>query len=79
MLTECDQLQTVHQNLQKVYCRKAIMCTIHQPNSELFHSFSHIILMNAGECVFQGSSSEAEEFFARFLFFVPESIKDLPN
>lgn len=48
---------------------KAIICSIHQPTSDIFQCFSHIILMHNGRCVFQGTSQEASDHFARFFFF----------
>lgn len=54
------------QNENKNYCRKVVMCSIHQPSSEVFEYFSHIILMYAGRIVFQGSTTEASTFFSRY-------------
>lgn len=45
---------------------KAILCSIHQPTSEIFQRFSHIILMYAGRAVFQGTGDEAIAYFSRF-------------
>lgn len=45
---------------------KAIICSIHQPSSEIFQCFSHIILMYAGRCVFQGTTDEAFNHFSRY-------------
>lgn len=47
------------------YSAKAIACSIHQPSSEIFHCFTHIILMNAGRIVYQGSTEEARVFFSQ--------------
>lgn len=44
---------------------KAILCSIHQPTSEIFQCFSHIILMYAGRAVFQGTRDEAISYFSR--------------
>lgn len=65
-LNKGDELEMVQQQSYRGYCRKAVMCSIHQPNSELFRCFSHIILMHSGECIFEGSATEAETFFSRF-------------
>lgn len=44
---------------------KAIICSIHQPTSEIFQCFTHIILMYAGRCVFHGSTDEAINHFSK--------------
>lgn len=44
---------------------KAIICSIHQPTSETFQCFTHIILMYAGRCVFHGSKEEAINHFSK--------------
>lgn len=46
---------------------KAILCTIHQPTSETFQYFSHIILLYHGRCVFHGSSQDANVHFSKFV------------
>lgn len=42
---------------------KLVVCSIHQPSSEVFACFSHVILMQEGRIAFQGTVVEAEEFF----------------
>lgn len=44
---------------------KAIICSIHQPTSQIFECFSHIILMYAGRCVFHGTTEEAFTHFSK--------------
>lgn len=44
---------------------KAIICSIHQPTSDIFQCFSHITLMHAGRCLFQGKTEDAFDFFGR--------------
>lgn len=44
---------------------KLVICSIHQPSSEVFACFSHVILMQEGRIAFQGSVNEAEKFFTR--------------
>lgn len=48
---------------------KAVICSIHQPTSDIFQCFSHIVLMTGGYCVFQGTTNEAFQHFSRFKFF----------
>lgn len=54
--------------------RKAIMCSIHQPTSDIFRCFSHIILMHAGHSIFQGSVEETADFFSRLVLGSPSRI-----
>ncbi|XP_037944208.1 protein brown-like [Teleopsis dalmanni] len=43
--------------------KKAIICSIHQPTSDIFELFTHIILMDAGRIIYQGSTEKALQFF----------------
>ncbi|KAL7640652.1 UNVERIFIED_CONTAM: hypothetical protein RMT77_008927 [Armadillidium vulgare] len=43
--------------------RKTILCTIHQPSSEVFAMFDRLLLLAEGRIAFLGSSKEALEFF----------------
>lgn len=45
--------------------KKAIICSIHQPSSEVFELFTHIILMDAGRVIYQGSTDRAFQFFTK--------------
>ncbi|CAG7727978.1 unnamed protein product [Allacma fusca] len=42
---------------------KSIICTIHQPASEVFEMFDHICLLSAGRVAFHGTTAEALTFF----------------
>ncbi|XP_067634341.1 protein brown isoform X2 [Eurosta solidaginis] len=53
--------------------RKAIMCSIHQPSSDLFELFTHVILMDAGRVIFQGSSERALKFFTDLGYALPQN------
>jgi ABC-type multidrug transport system ATPase subunit len=44
---------------------KAVVCTIHQPSSEVFNLFHEIILLVDGRVAFMGTSENAVAFFAR--------------
>lgn len=46
---------------------KAIICSIHQPTSEIFQYFTHIILMYAGRCVFYGTAQQAIAHFSKLV------------
>lgn len=47
---------------------RAIVCSIHQPTSAVFECFSDVILMKAGQIIFQGSVDEAHKAFYRYEF-----------
>lgn len=58
--------QQLVQTLQLLARRgTTIMCTIHQPSSQLFAMFHQVLLMSAGRVAFMGSPGQAMEFFAR--------------
>ncbi|KAL7557523.1 hypothetical protein ACA910_005277 [Epithemia clementina (nom. ined.)] len=42
----------------------SVLFTIHQPSSEIFNSFDHLILMNKGRVMYQGSVSDVPNYFA---------------
>lgn len=44
--------------------QRTVMVTIHQPSSEVFALFDHILLLTDGRLAFMGSVSEAKEFYA---------------
>ncbi|XP_055706772.1 protein brown-like [Phlebotomus papatasi] len=52
---------------------KGIVCSIHQPTSDIFHCFSHMILLREGRIVFQGTTSQAEDKFREAGFICPEN------
>lgn len=49
----------------------AVIATIHQPSSDIFHLFDELILLNAGEVVYAGSSSAAVAYFESLGFRFP--------
>ena len=42
----------------------SVLFTIHQPSSEIFNSFDHLILLNKGRVMYQGSVSGVPDYFA---------------
>lgn len=70
--TESDQkclLDSIEMSIvdsNRLVSNIAIMCSIHQPTSEVFECFSHIILMQSGRITFQGTVDEAKSFFSRY-------------
>jgi hypothetical protein len=49
----------------------SVLFTIHQPASEIFNSFDHLILLNKGGVMYQGSTQDVPTFFARCKHPVP--------
>lgn len=44
---------------------RGVICSIHQPSSEVFDYFSHIILVHNGQIMFHGSKETARVFFQK--------------
>jgi ABC-type multidrug transport system permease subunit len=56
--------QSVVEVMQKMAQQgKSIICTIHQPASEVFEMFDHICLLSAGRVAFSGTTAETLAFF----------------
>lgn len=51
---------------------KTIVCTIHQPSSELFELFDRLFLMAEGRVAYVGDLTRAPEFFERFFIKIKE-------
>jgi ABC-type multidrug transport system permease subunit len=52
---------------------RVILCTIHQPSSELFTMFSQVLLLAEGKVAYMGSTNGALEFFTRLQFPCPNN------
>ncbi|KAK5645431.1 hypothetical protein RI129_006731 [Pyrocoelia pectoralis] len=52
---------------------KTIVCTIHQPSSEIFAMFSQMILLADGRIAYIGSNANALEFFQTLGYHCPNS------
>lgn len=48
---------------------KTIICTIHQPSSELFEMFDKVCLISEGRLAYIGDRIQAIRFFDRFIMF----------
>ena len=48
-----------------------IVCTIHQPRSNIFLMFDHLLLLCGGETVYFGDALKSVEFFSRLGFTCP--------
>lgn len=62
-----DSFNAVHlcQLLSKVAnAGSSVLVTIHQPSSEIYSSFDHLILMNKGRVMYQGSVKGVNSFFS---------------
>lgn len=42
----------------------SVLFTIHQPSSEIFNSFDHLILMNKGRVMYQGAVQDVPKYFS---------------
>ena len=57
---------------------KTIICTIHQPSSEIFEMFDSLCLLAEGRQAYIGNINEASEFFKRyFMIHYNQSIRFL--
>lgn len=52
------------QTLRDLAHSKLVICSIHQPTSEVFECFTHVILLRSGSVVFQGGIQQAVRAFA---------------
>ena len=55
---------------------KTIICTIHQPSSEIFEQFDRLYLMAEGRLAYTGDLMHAHHFFSRF-YYIIDSIFNL--
>jgi ABC-type multidrug transport system ATPase subunit len=46
---------------------KTIICTIHQPSSEIFSKFNKLYLLAEGRVAYLGDSKDAPAYFAKYL------------
>eukprot|EP01035_Chromulina_nebulosa_P019507 gene19507-25403_t len=49
-----------------------VLCTIHQPSSEVFFLFDQVIFMNNGRIFYHGASSTIVNYFSKFNYHCPE-------
>lgn len=66
--------QQLIQNLHSLALKgTTVMCTIHQPSSQLFSMFHNVLLLADGRVAFMGAPEQALDFFATQGYFCPES------
>ena len=51
---------------------KTIICTIHQPSSQVFNKFDKLLLMAEGQTAYLGDAKDCKGFFARANYPCPE-------
>ncbi|PNH12086.1 ABC transporter G family member 1, partial [Tetrabaena socialis] len=44
--------------------RRTVVCTIHQPSSECFHMFDSLLVLAAGQVIYQGDVTQMVDWFA---------------
>lgn len=52
--------------------QKSVICSIHQPTSDIYELFTHVILMDNGHVVYQGTTDDALKFFQKLGFTFPK-------
>ena len=52
---------------------KTIICTIHQPSSDVFEKFDRLCLLAEGRLAYMGDLRGAKEFFAGMSYPIPEN------
>ncbi|KAH9524967.1 hypothetical protein Btru_028364 [Bulinus truncatus] len=66
--------QSIITTLQKMASKgRVILCTIHQPSSEIFAMFDQILLLAEGRTAFMGTQKAAMEFFQRLEYPCPNN------
>ncbi|XP_006826033.1 protein white-like [Saccoglossus kowalevskii] len=50
----------------------AVICTMHQPASEVFCDLDHIMFLTEGRCAYMGPATEAVDYFAKYGYKCPD-------
>lgn len=59
--------------LKQISYEKAILCTIHQPASDVYYLFDKVIFMKAGRIFYFGSPSEVTPYYANLKYVCPDN------
>ena len=51
---------------------RTVICTVHQPSSELFKTFTDLLLMSAGRIVYFGKAEDSMSYFDKNEYAVPQ-------
>lgn len=51
---------------------RTVVCTIHQPRSNIYHLFDMVMLLSAGQVVYFGPANHAVEYFAQLGYVCPQ-------
>lgn len=57
---------------QLTQLKRSVLCTIHQPSSEIFHLFNQAIFLVAGEVAYHGPPSGIRAHFDKLGFSIPQ-------
>ena len=71
-LDSASALRIVHmlKDLAHVH-GNTVVCTIHQPSSEIFHVFDDLMLLSRGECIYHGETRDSVPYFNSLGFPIP--------
>ena len=64
-------------NTMKDLCTRGectVVCTIHQPQTKIFHLIDNLLLMKKGEIVYQGACGKSELYFAQAGYPCPDKM-----
>lgn len=50
---------------------KAVVASVHQPSSQVFHMFDKVLLLSEGSCIYLGTASDVMNYFNSVLDFMP--------
>ena len=53
---------------------RSVICTIHQPSTEIFNMFDRLLLLVLGEVVYEGQRDEAVKYFSNFGYELPKGM-----
>jgi ABC-type multidrug transport system ATPase subunit len=56
-------------------CGKVVICSVHQPSTDIFKEFSSLMLMAEGKLLFHGSPDDCEELFNRYVVILFKMLK----